>query len=153
MAVVHSPDSGYAQEMRKWEANYTQFGPPGRPYSYQSYPTRMYKAGRNAAGRSDIVDAQTANDESERRVLEGRGFVVGGQAAALEALERQEQYEAKLAAEINYEAAHKLSERAAAEVAAAQAEAGARHLPSIPETPVKRRGRKPNAEKQAAQAV
>lgn len=144
MGVVHSQDSGYAEEMRKWESQHTQYGPPGRPYTYQPFPTRMYKAGRNAHGKIVILDAQTAGDEDEQRNLESRGFMVGGQAAAIEACEQQELEIAKLAAERNYEIAHgKHSEGAIAEVRAAEAAAGARHLAEIPETPIKKRGRKP----------
>jgi hypothetical protein len=149
MAVVHSPDSEFAKEMRKWEAHHTQYGPPGRPYTYQPYPTRMYKAVRADDG-SRTFEAFTANDEHEQRNLESRGFVVGGQQAALDALSAAELEHSKLAAERNWEVAHgRVSEKAAAEVAAHEAAAGARHLPSIPEAP-KRRGRKPKAEQPAA---
>jgi hypothetical protein len=48
----------------------------------------------------------------------------------------------KLAAEINYDA-RRLSLNAQLEIERAQQAAGARHLPSIPETPIKKRGRKP----------
>ena len=151
MGVAHSADSEYVKELQRWEGH-KYFGdlPPGRPYVYREYPTRMYKAGRNAEGKSAIVDAQTANDEHERRNLESRGFVVGGQAAAMEAFEAQEREIATLAAERNYEIAKgRLSEKAAAEVHAHEAAAGARHLAEIPETPIKRRGRKPKAESPA----
>lgn len=141
MAVVYAPDSEFAKEMCKWEAHHTQYGPPGRPYSYQPYPTRMYRAGRNEQGKTAILEGQTAHDEVEQRNLESRGFVVGGQQAALDAFQGQELEHAKLAAEINWDAKHRLSEKAAAEVAEAQEAAGLRHLPSIPETTIKRRGR------------
>ena len=43
---IHTIDSAYAKEMRKHEANYTEYGPPGRPYQFRAYPTMMYKADR-----------------------------------------------------------------------------------------------------------
>lgn len=140
MPVVHAPKSAYAEERRKWEATHTEYGPPGRPYTYQPFPTRMYKALRQADG-SRTFEAFTANDAHEQRNLESRGFVVGGQQAALDALSAQELEHATLAAEINYDARYRLSEKARADVDAAQAQAGARHLPVVPETPIKKRGR------------
>ena len=148
MAVVHSQDSGYAVERRKFEAHHTEFGPPGRPYTYQEYPMRMYRATREADG-GRVCEGQTAGDEHERRNLESRGFVSGGQGAAIAALEAQELEQSKLAAELNYEAKYRLSPKAAAEVEAAQAAAGARHLPMVPEAPVKRK-RRTKAEMAAA---
>lgn len=142
MGVVHSPDSKYAEEMRRWEALHTQYGPPGRPYEYREYPTQMYKAGRNDAGRSVILESRRAEDSTERERLERDGFVCGGQQAALDALERSELELAKLAAEINYDAQHKLSDKARAEVEAAQADAGMRHIGEIPEKPKRKHTRK-----------
>lgn len=143
MPVVHTPESEYAKEMRRWEAHHTQFGSPGRPYTFQAYPTRMYKATRQSDG-SRTFEGFTANDEHERRNLESRGFVVGGQQAALDALEAIEKAHAELAAEINYEQRHKLSEHASAEVEQARHEYGeARHMPVVPETPRPRRTKIP----------
>lgn len=140
MAVVHTVDSEYAKEMRKWEATHTQYGPPGRPYTYVAYPTRMYKATRLPSG-DRTFEAQTAASADEQRNLESRGYVAGGQQAALDALEAIERSHAELAAEINYQARHGMGDRARAEVESAQEAAGARHLPMIPETPIKKRGR------------
>lgn len=145
MAVVHAPDSEFSKEMARWEAHHTQYGPPGRPYTYQPFPTRMYKAGRTAQGQSAILDAATAHDEHEQRNLESRGFVVGGQQAALDALAAQEQEIAILAANRNY-TDRRMSDKAQAESQAVELAAGARHLAEIPETPIKRRrGRQPKA--------
>lgn len=137
MGVVHAPDSEYAKEMRSWEANYTEFGPPGRPFVQRDYPAMLYKAGR-VQGTPQIVERQTAQNEDERRNLESRGFVWGGPKAAMEALEQQEVWHAKLAAERNYEV-QRMSEGARAEVAAVEAAAGMRHLPTIPKKPVTKR--------------
>lgn len=147
MAVVYSPESGYAKERRAWEAHHTQFGPPGRPYTFQEYPARMYRVTRKSDG-TRTHEGQTATDAEDQRRWESRGFVAGGIEAAYAAADRDDQYIGKLAAERAYDVAHgKLSERAAAEVAAHEAAAGARHLADIPETPVRRKpGPKPKTE-------
>lgn len=142
MPVEYGTESHYAKEMRKHEATHTQFGPPGRPYVYRPYPTRMYKAER-VDGKSKIVDAQTAHDEQEQRNLESRGFVYGGAAEAFKALEQTEREHATLAAEREYQVQHhRLSDHAVAEVRSAEAAHGARHLADVPVTPIKPR-RKP----------
>ena len=141
MGVVHTVDSAYAQEMRKWEAQHTQYGAPGRPYTFHEYPTRMYKATRLPSG-DRTFDAWTANDANERANLESRGFVVGGQQAALDALEAIERSHAELAANREWQIQHgRVGEKAVAEVRAAEEAAGARHLPDLPEAPIKKRGR------------
>lgn len=141
MPVVHAPETAYAQEMRKWEATHTQYGAPGRPYTFQPFPTRMYRASRPKAGGPPIFDGQTANDEHEQRNLESRGFVVGGQAAALDALEKTEFAHAELHANRLYQE-QRMSDKARAEADAVD-QATSNHLPVIPEQPIKRRGRKP----------
>lgn len=137
--IVHAPDSGYSKEMRSWEAHHSQYGPGGRPYVFQPLPARLYKAVRKADGSREF-EAQTAHTETEQRNLQSRGFVVGGQQAALDALAADEQQHALLAAERNFEV-RRMSDGAQREVSHVEAEAGARHLPMIPEKP--RRGRKP----------
>lgn len=136
MPVVHTPESEYAKEMKRWEAHHTQYGAPGRPYAYQAYPTRMYKATRQPDG-SRTFEGHTANDEHERRNLESRGFVVGGQQAALDALAADEKVHAELAAEMNWEQKHgRVSEKASAEIEQARSDYGeARHMPVVPEAP------------------
>lgn len=133
MGVVHSPESNFSKEMARWESGFTQYGPPGRPYQYQAFPTRLYKAVRNADG-SRTFEGATANDEHEQRNFESRGFVAGGQQAALDALAAQEQEVAVLAANRNYTDRH-MSEAAQAEAAAVVSAAGARHVAEIPEKP------------------
>lgn len=139
MGVVLSPESNYSKEMAKWESTHTQYGPPGRTYTFQPYPSRLYKAVRQLDG-SRTFEAATAHDEHEQRNLESRGFVVGGQQAALDALAEQEQEVAVLAANRAYHD-RKMSEKAQAEVAEVEASAGARHLAEIPEAPRKGRRR------------
>lgn len=141
MAVVHTPESEYAKEMRKWEAHHTQFGPPGKPYVYQEFPTRMYKATRQPSG-DRTFEAMTAHDATERDNLASRGYVVGGQQAALDALEAIERSHAELAANREWQIQHgRIGEKAVSEVRQHEAEAGARHLPDLPVAPVKKRGR------------
>lgn len=145
MGVVHSPDSGFAKEMAKWNFYHSEFGPPGRQFVQKDYPARLYKAvrGSNGAIRFEGV---TVGDEDERDRSERLGFVWGGQGEALKALEASELEIAKLAANLNYQAA-RMSPGAAADIGAAQAAAGARHLGEVPAAPVKRgRGRPKKAE-------
>jgi hypothetical protein len=144
LAVLHSPESDYAKEMRKHESQHTQFGPGERPYVYREFPCRMYKAGRDAAGRPSIVDAQDAHSEAEVRNFESRGFVAGGQGKAIDALHAGDTEIAKLAA--NRAAQERTMSPAAQREAAAHDDATDEHVPVIPETPIKRRGRKPKAE-------
>lgn len=138
-SIVIPQNSPYAQEMRKHEAHHTQFGPPGRPYEYREFPKRVYRATRGEKGIE--WDGVTVNDEHEQRNMASRGYCAT-QADALTALDREHTEHGKLAAEREWEIQHgRVSPRAAAEVRAAEAEHGARHLPSVPETPVRRRGR------------
>ena len=141
MAVEFGVESNYAKESRKWEAHHGKFGAPGRPYTFQEYPKRMSKAERVPGKGIQIVDAQTANDIHEERNLQSRGFYMG-QDVAIQAIEHEQLEHGTLAAEREYEIQHgRLSEKAAAEVRAAEAEHGATHLPMIPETPIKKCGR------------
>ena len=150
MPVVHTPDTPYAQEMRRHEANYTIYGSPGRPYEFREYPAMMYRFVREAKTGTPIPEGQIAADEHARRNLESRGFVFGGQGKALDVFEAEQTEHAKLAAELNYDVKNKLSERAAREVTDAQQTFGAQHLPVVPETPIKAKGwpkGKPRAKK------
>jgi hypothetical protein len=91
-------NTGYAKEITKHEANYTQYGPPGRPYVFREYPARMYKPSRPKTGGPALFEAADAENESQREQLERIGFVYGGQGAALAALEAREFEIAELAA-------------------------------------------------------
>lgn len=142
-AVTLSPQTEYAKEVCKWEAQHTQYGPPGRPYQYHPYPTMLYKASRDGMGVLSF-DSRIAHDDAERAIAEGQGYVWGGQAAALEALERQQFAAAEAEAEINYEI-RRMGEKARAE-ANAHLESTANHISEIPVTPIKRRGRPKKAE-------
>lgn len=137
-SIAMGPATEYAKEMRKWEAFPSVFGPGERPYQFREYPKRMYRCEYVQGKGIDIVESHDVGDIHEERNLLSRGFSSTlqeahdvAQAAITEA--------ATLAAERNFEIAHgRLSEKAAAEVRAVEAEAGAVHVPMIPETPIRR---------------
>lgn len=131
----------YAKEMRKWESHHTRYGAPGRPYTFQDYPRMMYRFAYVDGKGIVKAEERQAADEQEERNLQSRGFHFGPQAAH-DAIRAEQTEHGRLAAERNWEAAHgRLSERAVAEMRAHEAEHGAQHLPMVPETPIKKRGR------------
>jgi hypothetical protein len=132
-AVQLGKDSAYAKEITKHEANYTQYGPPGRPYEYRPYPTMMYRASRpKEGGAIPDFDQMEAGNDHERESCERQGFVYGGKAEALAALERQEFEFAELAAnrELND---RKMSDKARTEATRVDDAAGIQHVPNIGE--------------------
>lgn len=140
MGVVLPPETAYAKEMAKWEAYPSKFGPGQRPYTYREFPKRLYLAGRPTTNKIEIIDAQTARDEQEEQNLLSRGFHFG-QDKAIAAIEHEQAVHGALAAERNFEIKHgRISEKAAAEVRAAEAEHPG-HLPEVPVTPIRKRGR------------
>lgn len=131
----------YAKEMRKWESQHSKYGPPGRPYKFEEFPKRMYKAAHVPGKGTEIAEALDANDALEEQNLLSRGFHSSLQAAA-DAVVKAHQTHGELAAERNFEIAHgRISEGAAKEVREAEEAFGARHLPSVPVTPKNRGGR------------
>lgn len=143
--VVMGPNTPYAKELVKWEANYTQYGPGGRPHVHRDYPTMMYRAKRTPSGGDPAFESREAHDDHERSAAERHGFVHGGKAAAVAALEKQEFEYAELAANRHF-VERRMSESAQREVAAVD-EHTIQHLPVIPETPIRRKpGRKPKAD-------
>ena len=144
MGVVYTEQSEYAKEMCRWNAQHTSYGPGKRPYTFAEFPKRLYLAGRKD-GAIVILDAQTAKDDHEERNLLSRGFHFG-QDVAIAAIEREQLEHGTLAAEREWEIQHgRLSPKAAAEVRAAEAEHGARHLPEMPRKRTRGRPRKPVA--------
>lgn len=138
MAIAHTPESPYAKEAVKWEATHTMYGPPGRPFVYREYPKRLYQVARAKTGGSiDIVHAEDVDDELMEANLRSRGFIALSEAA--EWVEHQEHDLAELAANRAFNE-QRMSPAAKAEAARADAETSA-HLPAIPDTPIKRRGR------------
>lgn len=139
MPVRWAPESEYAKERVKWEAYPTELGAPGRPFTYRAYPMMLHLAGRLDGVTPDIIDSQIATTDQEKANLLSRGFCESP-ADALAGFHATELEHAKLAAERNYDVRNKLSPKAGAEVAAAEA-AHDGHLPSMPQAPLKRRGR------------
>ena len=138
MAVLHAPESAYSKEMTKWESQYTQSGPPGRPYEYRPYPATLFKAGRINNGPLGIVDTVVVDDHDQAQNFRSRGYYTEP-LDAIQAVEAEQVEFARLAAERNYDVKFKLSPKAAAEVARAEDAHGSEHLPAVPETPIQRR--------------
>ncbi len=142
MAVVFPPETEYAKEMRRHNAYPSEFGPAGRPFVYHEFPKMLYKAARNAAGKIELAEHFKVNSELEERNMLSRGFHVGPD-NAVAAIEREQQVHGELAAEREYAIRHgRHSEAAVREIRTAEAEHKG-HMPVMPETPIKRRGRKP----------
>lgn len=140
MGLIITPDSAYGREQWRWEhsqaesitvGNHTVRGE--RAVGYQPYPAMFYLVTQKNPW---AYEQAIAHDEHEARNLQSRGFVAGGVQAACAAFDAEQQEHAVLAAARNWEDRN-LSEKARAEVDAAE-QASARHLPAIPETPIKR---------------
>lgn len=140
MGIVHTPDSAWAQEASKWEAHYTVFGEPKRPYVKRDYPMMLHKAGNPERGGIAILEIVTVDDEDARSLQESRSFR-STPLEAIEAFEQQQEEYARLAAEREYEKKNRLSPRARAEVQAAEDDTSG-HLPSVPVTPIAPRAAK-----------
>lgn len=139
MAFLVNQDSAHAQEMRKWEAQHSQYGPPGRAYDPNvKYPAMFYKID-TVSGKTgpQIVERREAASEVEAANLRSRGF--GNGAAEGMALYEQRSKDVATAAAERAFTERTMSPQAQAEAAAVDA-ATIAHVPEIPETP-KRRGR------------
>lgn len=150
MGLIISPDSPYGRELWKWDHPKGMFIGEGaqrvegqRARGYEPYPAMLYKVTKRLNADQWQYEEETVHDQHEQRNLESRGFVAGGLAAACAAYEASQQELAVLAAARNYEDRN-LSAKAKAERDAAE-QASSSHLGAIPETPIKRRGRKPKA--------
>ena len=149
MAIVHVPESAWAKEAIKWEAEGSIMGPGLRPYVKRDWPSWVYKAGQLSAGGLDIVDTRQIEQHEYDR-LHANGYRMTP-LEALEALEAQQTEFAKLSAEREWDKAHgRLSPRAIAEVAQHEEDAGAQHLPTIPETPHGFRGEHVTSDREIA---
>lgn len=137
--LIQSPETEYAKERVKFEAQNSDLGIAQRPYIYREYPTSMYLAGIPAGhvGAPRIIDEKHDCDETMAENLASRGWRKKP-TDALEVYSASKLEEAKLAAEIEYEVRHKLSPNAIAEVRAAQDETEG-HLAVVPETAIRRR--------------
>jgi len=141
VSVLYPPETEFAKERVKWEAQNSELGPGLRPYVYREWPSRIYLAGRpeNGLGPHCIVEELEVRSEAEFAPYRARGFRQKP-LEAIEYLTKQQDEFSRLAAEINAEQKNKLSERASAEVEAARAEHHnpiSGHMPMVPETPIK----------------
>ena len=132
------PESAWAKEAIKWEAQSSLMGPGLRPYVKRDWPSYVYKAGQLPQGGLDIVDTRQIEQHEYDR-LHANGYRLTPN-EALEALEAQQTEFAKLSAEREWEKKNRLSPRAITEVSQWEDDAGAQHLPTIPETPHGLRG-------------
>ena len=140
MPIYFPPETEYAKERVKWEAQGTTMGDAGRPYVKREYPMMLHLAGAYPAGGVGILDTVIVESEQQRTARERNGW----RATPLEALDAfsaQQLEFAKLSAEREYDKRHGMSPKARAEAEQHEDDAGARHLPTIPETPIRRRGR------------
>jgi len=141
-AIEIPQSTKYAEEMRKWEAHHSRFGAPGRPFVFRDYPKKLYKCERVEGKGIQIVGSYDVENDEQERNLNSRGFFELQKAHDL--VEKEQTEHGILAAEREWQIQHgRLSEKAVAEVRAAEDAHGARHLPDVPETPIRRRGRKP----------
>ncbi len=136
-AIAISTSSAYAKELRRWEAHPTKYGPPGRPFTQQEHPKMLYQLEQVVGKGIQIKDRHLAMTEDEERNMNSRGFYAMEQ--AIEALKAQQTDHGRLAAEREWDIQHgRLSEKAIAEVRAAEVEHGAAHMPVMPETKIRK---------------
>jgi hypothetical protein len=146
MSVIYPPETEYAKERVKWESQGSEMGPGKRPYVFRPYPAMIYLAGRpaNGLGAHCIVEQVTVESEQEwKNNYYSRGFRATPNEAIDLLTQTQDEF-SRLAAELNHEQKHKLSERASAEVETARAaHVGdvSGHMPVVPTTPIKPRKR------------
>ncbi len=133
MSVRYPPESEYAKEVVKWEAQYTDCGPGKRPYVKRDFPMTLHKAGRRDAVTPDILEILQVGDEAAMTRARAQGFYPTP-LEALDAFEALDLEIAKLAAE-RHAIERRMSAQAQAEAAKAD-EADGSHVPSVPETPV-----------------
>lgn len=135
--------SEFQKEKLRWELPKRQggYGPDG----YLAYPALRYKA-KLVDGRAIVDDPYDCQrivaNEAEDLIAKGQGWCVGP-TAAIDHLLREQDAVSEAAAE-RAQADRRLSDPARRE-ADAYVEARDVHVPEIPETPIRRRGRPPKA--------
>ena len=136
MALLHNPETQFSKESVKWEAHHTAMGPPLRPYVRYEYPMMIHRAGPPPGGLGpiEIVETKEVLVDTWRNFEYGLGFRETP-LEALDAYAARQFTRAESAAERNYDVKHKLSPKAAAEVAAAE-EVATDHLAMVPITPI-----------------
>lgn len=146
MGVQYTPESGHAKEMAKYEQRPTPEVPSpltraqggNYPYQYEEFPKMLFRAERRPTGPPKIAGYIEAGNEHEQDRYLGEGWSKT-QEDALAAIAREDTMIAELAANRAFNE-RTMGERARAEAAAAD-EATAKHLPSVPETPIRRTAR------------
>jgi len=155
--IILPPGSAEWVERSKWQRHFGLDGTRPLPVSeggrgefrYEEFPKMLYQAGR-VSGRPAIIASRIVEDRDEEARAVDEGFRVG-QDTALAALEAQDLEFAKLSANQNYHA-QRMSEKAQAELE--QFNAGrATHQPTMPEKPIKRRGRPAKPAQETADGV
>lgn len=170
--IVVVPGSNYANEMQRFEQFPSRYGSsPGNPYTYRPYPKMLYKADlwqgkplclaaapdpntfpnpndfnrvEELARRFNEKCQRTVGDERELQKALEMGYRESPE-EAVEWLQARMRSEANAAAERNY-ADRNMSDAAKAEAAEAVRQTfteEGRHLPSVPEAPIKRRPGRP----------
>jgi len=135
MPIV-TPNSPEGQERMRWDRPKSQGGM--RCDGFEEYPKSMFRAGRPDHGNIKITESCSVGSAHE----EARQYDDGWrptQQAAIDLVKARDQEIAELAAERHY--VERSMSPAAQREAAAVDEATVYHVPAIPETPIKRRGR------------
>lgn len=148
MGIQRSQEDNWTKEMAKWEQRpvlvngtyvqpipFAEGGRGGAPLT--EYPKMLYR-GESADGGPRIAGCKVVADSSQESLARGQGWS-GTQEDALAAVAAQQLEAAKLAANRAY-TERWMSEKAQAEARAID-ESTIQHVPEIPVTPIKRRGR------------
>lgn len=157
MGLMWSPESGYVKELQKWELRPTALVPAevlqalGRPMVpvFHEYPKAMYRA-KAATGGPAINGYIEARDASHEAVLTGQGWS-SSQEAAIARVHAETQQAAQLDAERQF-AERRMSPKARAEAQRVD-DASPAHVPVIPETPIRKRVKRPYVRKTAPAAA
>ncbi len=143
MAILVPPETKFGVETWRWEHTTGETNPfdPSvkgmRPIFPQPYPAMLYKVVQKNPWK---FESHVVENETEQQNMESRGFIAGGQGAAVDQYERDQFTLAETAAARNYEDRN-LSANAKAESQAAE-EASSTHLGEIPRTPIKPKGQR-----------
>ena len=147
MSVLIAPETPYGKELWKFDhpRGMTHPSDPtvkgvSAPH-FEPYPAMLYKV---VSSNPWKFEGAIVKDEGEQRNFESRGFVAGGQGAAVDAYKAYKQEMAELAAARNYEDRN-MSDNAKAERDAVE-QASSSHLGEIPETAIRRGPGRPRKE-------
>lgn len=155
MGIQRSQEDSWTKEMAKWEQrpvlvagtyieplSIADGGRKGAPFA--EHPKMLYRA-ESADGGPRIAATKIAADEQAERIAIGQGWSAS-QEEAIDAVHAQHREFARLAAErANTE---RWMSSKAQEEAAAVDESTMEHIPSIPETPIRRGPGRPPKQQQ-----